>query len=60
VKALNRVVTFKVDEKLLEEARRAAAEEGVTFSELVREALREYIRRRGEPKKITVRRHVLY
>lgn len=39
-----RVVTFKVDEFLLEELDRAAKSLGITRSEVIREALINYLR----------------
>ena len=42
-------VMVQADEALLERARRAARERGVTFPQLVREALEHELATRGEP-----------
>lgn len=43
-----RVVTFKIDEELLERVDRVAASEGLTRSGLIRKALIQYLRDKGE------------
>jgi len=44
-----RVVTFKVDEEVVEELDRLAKRRRLTRSELIREAIERYLREQGVP-----------
>jgi len=56
-----RVVTFKAPEKLIEEVDKLALKSGVTRSDIIREAIKEYLRKtRGKKPKFRVKRVVLY
>jgi len=56
-----RVVTFKAPEKLIEEVEDLALRSGVTKSDIIRTAIKEYVRnsKRKKPK-FRVKRVVLY
>ena len=55
-----RVITLKVDEKLLEELDRYAMRNGMTRSEAIRKAIKEFLRRHGVRRfKFSVRRVVI-
>jgi len=57
-----RVITFKIDESLLEEIDRLATRKGLTRSDVIRKALLELLRREGNTiikPRITIRRVVI-
>ncbi len=54
-----RVVTFKVDESLLEKLDLYAMSNNLTRSEVIREAIEAYVNGRIKPKVIRIRRVVL-
>ena len=57
-----RVVTFKVDERLLDELDRYAARKRITRSEAIRRAINELLRREFRPRvfRIRVKKVVVY
>ena len=55
-----RVVSFKADDDLIERARRYADEKNITFSEVVRRALRENLDKSSGCKPFITRRIRVY